>query len=145
MKIISVLLLMLVGMTITAQQVEVPDAVLSAFKKDYSKAEEVSWGVEDTYFKAVFIYNNKYSSASYDEQGIIFSTSVQVDYSTLPLKGKKKIDNTYPSAMAEYVDRIEYSSGEIFYMVGIQSDGKEYAIRVSPNGDVVINEVVSPE
>jgi len=67
-----------------AQKQQVPQAVLSAFKKHFPQAGHVSWDFEQGHFEAVFQEHAMNQSASFSKTGKLLETETQIDEQSLP-------------------------------------------------------------
>jgi len=128
------------SLTMFGQMINIPGLITSKFKTDYSKAEEVKWSKDSASYLVSFIFNDQYTTIKYKEDGLILKKTQQVSYSELPEQARKKIDITYPSSMAEIIDKIVIEEDYTYYSVEIDAEGKQYTIKVEVNGEIAITE-----
>lgn len=63
---------------------KIPQAVLTAFHKDYGNAKEVSWDEEDGNYEAEFEINKQELSVTYNVQGQKLETEKEISIKELP-------------------------------------------------------------
>lgn len=68
-----------------AGDVNVNQKVLDAFKTEFATAKEVEWSVGSNYYKATFVYNDKYVFAYYNEIGDLLAITRYLSPVDLPL------------------------------------------------------------
>ena len=69
-----------------AGDVNVNQKVLDAFKTEFATAKEVEWSVGSNYYKATFVYNDKYVFAYYNEIGdLLGNRSERIYWKVHPL------------------------------------------------------------
>lgn len=73
----------------------VNEKVLNAFKKDFSSATQVEWTTGSGFYKAVFLYNEKYVYAFYSEEGRLLGLTRNITVSELPLKLQTCLKKNY--------------------------------------------------
>ena len=95
-KIMLFIALFAFAQTAFAQSKKVPEAAKMAFAKDYPKADDVKWEMEDGNYEVEFeIADDQEISVVYDANGAVLETEVEIAFSELPkaaqdaLKGKK--------------------------------------------------------
>src|SRR5690349_15838401 len=83
----------------------VDQKVLNAFKNDFISATQVSWTISNDYYKAEFMYNDKYVFAYYNTDGELLGMTRYISPVDLPIhlqmNLKKKYNNYWISDLFE--------------------------------------------
>src|SRR6476660_26501 len=74
---------------------KVTKAVATAFQKNFSGAQNVSWETTDDYYLASFQLNNKEVSAAYNEKGELIGMSRKLEVADLPLTVSKALQTQF--------------------------------------------------
>ncbi len=69
--------------------------VLDAFKTEFATAKEVEWSVGSNYYKATFVYNEKYVFAYYNESGELLGLTRYLSPVDLPLALQSSLKKNY--------------------------------------------------
>ncbi len=69
--------------------------VLDAFKTEFATAKEVEWSVGSNYYKATFVYNEKYVFAYYSESGDLLGLTRYLSPVDLPLALQSSLKKNY--------------------------------------------------
>lgn len=68
-----------------AGEEKVSKKVLDAFKTEFTTAREVEWTISSDYYKASFVYNDRYVFAFYNPDGDLLGLSRYISTAELPL------------------------------------------------------------
>jgi hypothetical protein len=106
--------------------------VLEAFKTEFSTAREVEWTVAADFYKATFIYNERYVFAYYTENGELMGLTGYISPIDLPLalqnNLKKNYENYWVSDLFEAVKNDETS-----YYITVENADTKIVLRSSGN------------
>jgi hypothetical protein len=94
-KIITTLAIALSSLGVFANETNVSQKVLDAFKSEFSNATEVEWSVGQDYYKATFNYNGKYVFAYYDESGELLGMARNLSPVDLPIALQANLKKNY--------------------------------------------------
>ena len=78
-----------------ANDENVNQKVLDAFKTEFTTAKDVEWSVGSNYYKATFNYNGKYVFAYYNENGELLGITRYLSPSDLPLTLQNNLKKNY--------------------------------------------------
>ncbi len=126
MKMKKVALLFLAGIISSlsfAQQIkesEVPEAVKSAMKKNYSSVKVTTWEKEDGYFEAGFTVNKIKNSVLLDAKGNIKESEVEIAVSQLPKGVAEYVKKNHPNQKIIGAAKITDSKKVITYEAEIK-------------------------
>ncbi len=84
-KMILTLAIAISSLTVFAGEADVNKKVLNAFKTEFTTARDVEWSVGSDYYKASFIYNDKYVFAFYNQDGDLLGLTRYISTADLPL------------------------------------------------------------
>lgn len=73
------------SVAVFAREESVNKKVLDAFKTEFTTAKEVEWTAGSDYYKASFVYNDKYVFAYYSPDGILLGLTRYISPADLPL------------------------------------------------------------
>ena len=94
-KMILTLVIAVTTLSVFANDENVNQKVLDAFKTEFSTAKEVEWSVGTNYYKATFNYNGKYVFAYYNENGELLGLTRYLSPSDLPLTLQNNLKKNY--------------------------------------------------
>ncbi len=101
-----------------AGEAEVSKKVLDAFNSEFTSAKEVSWTVTKDYYKATFIYNERYVFAFYSKSGELLAMTRYMSSDALPLNLLTSLKKNYN----------EYWITDLFEMA--KQDGTQYVVTL---------------
>ena len=78
-----------------ASEKNVTSVVLNAFNNEFTTAKEVEWTAGKGYYKATFMYNNKYVFAFYSTEGELLGLTHYLSPVDLPLSLQNNIRKDY--------------------------------------------------
>lgn len=84
-KMILTLAIAISSLAVFAGEAEVNEKVLDAFKTEFTTAKEVKWSINNDYYTASFIYNDKYVFAFYNLDGDLLGMTRYMSTVELPL------------------------------------------------------------
>ncbi len=94
-KMILTLVIAITTLSAFANDENVNQKVLDAFKTEFNTAKEVEWSVGSNYYKATFNYNGKYVFAYYNENGELLGLTRYLSPSDLPLTLQNNLNKNY--------------------------------------------------
>jgi hypothetical protein len=106
--------------------------VLEAFQTEFATAREVEWSVGSGFYKATFIYNERYVFAYYNENGELMGMTGYISPLDLPLalqnSLKKNYENYWVSDLFEAV-----KNDETHYYITVENADTKVVLRSSGN------------
>ena len=131
-KIIVTLAIAVSSLTAFAADNNVNKKVLDAFNTEFATAKEVEWTVGDNYYKATFMYNERYVFAYYNENGELLGMTGYISPLDLPLalqnSLKKNYENYWISDLFEAV-----KSDETNYYITVENADTKIVLKSSGN------------
>ncbi len=131
--------LLIVGLSAaTAQDSNrIDDRILSAFKNEFSFAQNVKWSRENENTRVSFTLNDQRLLAWYNPEGEQLSVARNILYMQLPLAVVKAFEQNYGDASTAAITEVTRSNETVYY---IQSErkGKKYLLRASPSGHISV-------
>ena len=94
-KLILTLAVALSTLCSFAGDVTVSSRVLDAFKTDFASAKEITWTVNNDYYKASFVFNDQHVAAFYNTDGELIGMTRYISSLDLPLSLQTKLKNGY--------------------------------------------------
>jgi hypothetical protein len=132
-KIIVTLAIAVSSLTAFATDNNVNKKILDAFNTEFATAKEVEWTAGDNYYKATFMYNERYVFAYYNENGELLGMTGYISPLDLPLalqnSLKKNYENYWISDLFEAV-----KSEETNYYVTVENADTKIVLKSSGNG-----------
>lgn len=117
-KIILTLAIAVSSLSVFAGEADVTKKVLDAFNTEFTSAKDVSWTVTKDYYKATFIYNERYVFAFYAEDGELLAMTRYISSDDLPLSLLTSLKKNYS----------EYWITDLFEMA--KHDGTQYVVTI---------------
>jgi hypothetical protein len=117
-KIILTLAIAIGSLTSFAREGEVNQKVLDAFNSEFNQATEVSWTVTKDYYKATFMYNDRYVFAYYTENGELLAMTRYISSDDLPLSLVTSLKKNYG----------DYWISDLFEMA--KNEGTQYVVTL---------------
>ena len=119
---------LLIGYGVKAQDKElkdkdVPEAVRSAFDKQFDNTMMVDWRMKDGIYKARFNQGLKKHTAEFSSSGELLSKGEKIGKDDLPTAVSDAVKISYASSNVDEVYRIE-KKGQTFYKVKLDNDKK---------------------
>jgi len=94
-KMILTLAIAVSTLSAFAGEGDVNQKVLDAFKTEFSTAKEVEWSTGQNYYRATFIYNDKYVFAYYNVNGELLGLTRHISPADLPISLQKNLKRDY--------------------------------------------------
>lgn len=133
-KMILALVICSISLSSFAGEEKVSPQVLNAFRTEFNTASEVTWTVGEDYYKAAFLYNNKYVSAYYNGNGELLGLSRYISSNELPLTLQKSLKNKYGNYWIADLFEAAKPSGTSYYITLENADAK-IILKAEADGD----------
>lgn len=116
--------LMLATTSIFANGNDISKEALSTFSTTFTKATDVKWENENTYYKASFKLNGQSLSALLSEEGKVIAVARNILSTELPLNLQGSFNNNFPGYWISNL--IEYAVGNetLYYLTVENADQK---------------------
>lgn len=139
MKNLAVILLMVMmamscGNAQKIQEKDIPAAVKSALRKQYSDVTKVKWNKEQNEYEAGFEINETDYSVLIDASGIIIETEAEIGVDALPSTVKDYVSKNYPGKKIKEAAKITDAEGTVTYEAEVK--GKD--LIFDSNGNFII-------
>lgn len=109
----------------------------SAFKKDFSFAENVKWEQSGDLAKVSFSFNDQGFFAWYNMEAELVTTARNILYMQLPLSIIKSLEDKYAGSSLSGI--VEYTKdGETFYHIQAERKGKKLLLKATPTGNITV-------
>ncbi len=116
-------------------QIKTPNAVTTAFTKQFPHATHIKWGKENSQeYEANFKLNGTTMSANYDLNGNWKETETEIAVKDLPEAVTRSIQTKYPTSIISGADKIEQPNGKIIFEADIKLKGRKKEIELFPDG-----------
>lgn len=96
-KMLLALVVLVSSLAVNAEEKNVNEKVLNAFKTEFTTASQVEWTTGPNYYKASFVFNDKHVFAFYNAEGRLLGLTRNITLSELPLKLQTDLKKNYES------------------------------------------------
>lgn len=96
-KMLLALVVLVSSLAVNAEEKNVNEKVLTAFKTEFTTASQVEWTTGPNYYKASFVFNDKHVFAFYNAEGRLLGLTRNITLSELPLKLQTDLKKNYES------------------------------------------------
>lgn len=118
---------------------DVISKVKTAFARDFSKASETTWKINNGFYIAQFNYNNTVAEAAYNNDGELIGFSKRVKTTDLPLAVTLAIGQKYEGyQVAEKADEVNFEK-ETSYYVNVGNGKEQLKLKCSVHGDISVD------
>lgn len=132
-KIVVTLAIAISSISAFASEKNVNQKVLDAFNTEFSSAKEVEWTMNSDYYKATFVYNERYVFAYYSQTGELLGMTRYLSPLDLPLALQNNLKKNYESFWIS--DLFEAVKGdETYYYVTVENGDSRVVLKSSGNG-----------
>jgi light-regulated signal transduction histidine kinase (bacteriophytochrome) len=121
-KLTFILIFIMVTGFLMAQKIQskdVPEAVMTAFQKEFPAAKIAKWDREEINFEASFDNNKSDQSVVFDAQGNILEIEVEIEINQLPKGVMDYVKATYPGKKIKEVAKITDAQKTVTYEVEV--------------------------
>lgn len=115
-KLILMLSILLTTLSSFADDAVVNEKVLNAFKHDFENAAQVEWSTGSNYYKATFLFNERYVFAYYNTDGRLLGLTRNIIVSELPLKLQKELKKDYDNMWVSELFEASREEGTAYYI-----------------------------
>ncbi|HEV7780778.1 MAG TPA: hypothetical protein VGO58_05910 [Chitinophagaceae bacterium] len=116
----------------TSNEENVNQKVLTAFKTEFTSAKDVEWTVSSGYYKATFVYNERYVFAYYSENGELLGLTRYLSPLDLPLALQNNLKKNYESYwVSDLFEAVK--SDETHYYITVENADTKLVLRSSGN------------
>ena len=132
-KMILTLAIAVTTFSAFAGEENVNQKVLDAFKTEFITAKDVEWTVTKDYYKATFVYNERYVFAYYSENGELMGMTRYLSPLDLPMALQNSLKKNYEDYWVS--DLFEAVKGDdTYYYVTLEDADTKVVLRSSGNG-----------
>jgi len=125
--------------TLWANDVNVNQNVLNAFKKAYSDVNQVKWEKAGELYLASFTDQNNQQRVTYfNETGELVSSSRTIPIEQLPLLVTEGLNNRFDKPDMDFTAMEVAMNQETFYLVNIRDAKRKYLVKAYGNGETII-------
>jgi len=138
----------IIGISMTMNNIDVPEIVKNAFAQKYPAAQKVEWEMEETdEYEAEFKLNGEEISANFKKDGTWLGTETEMDKADLPQAVKDSIAATFPEHEIEEAERCEKPNGVIAYEVELENEKNDLEFKAifSADGQLIKKEMEEEE
>lgn len=123
-----------------ANDENVNQKILDAFRTEFTTAKEVEWSAGSNYYKATFSYNGKYVFAYYSENGELLGLTRYISPADLPLSLQNSLKKKYESFWIS--DLFEASKNDSTnYYITVENADTKIILNSSGTGWNVYNKI----
>lgn len=115
-NILFALVLLVSSLAVNAEERNVNEKVLNAFKTEFTSASQVEWTTGPNYYKASFVFNNKHVFAFYNAEGRLLGLTRNITTSELPLKLQTELKKNYESYWISDLFEAAREEGTSYYL-----------------------------
>jgi len=115
-KMILSLAIVFTTLSVFASEENVDQKVLNAFKKEFTTATQVTWTVTGDYYKAEFIYNDKYVFAYYNLDGELLGLTRYISSADLPIHLQMNLKKKYSHYWISDLFEVAKSEATSYYI-----------------------------
>lgn len=142
MKKLNVLILILVFFSSLtfAQKVtpdKVPANVKQAFLKEYPKAMESGWRVDNETYQVFFNVNGVKHAAKFDKDGKWIDKEVRINLAELPKEVTASIAKNFAGYKSYEAEKVETPNKGTLYNVGLEKEKEFMEVHFSLKGEVL--------
>jgi len=123
---------------------DLPQAVKTAFQKQFPNAQKVEWGKEDKDFEAEFKLNSVETSAVFDATGTLKETEVELDATKLPATITDYCTKNFAGYKISEAAKSTDPKGVSTYEVELSKGKEKFDALFDANGNFLKKEVEKP-
>lgn len=119
------------------EKIEVPTAIVNAFKKEFPNVRKVSWSDEDGDFEAEFKWKGTEASATYDLSGHRKEIETEIKADELPSGVMDFITKNYSKQKVTEIAKIINDKDVVMFEVEISANGKSSDLLFDTSGKLI--------
>ena len=123
-KLIIALLLSISSLAAFAEEANVNEKVLTAFKSDFVSVSEVEWYAGPGYFKAAFVLNEHQVFAFYTQEGRLLGLTRYILTADLPIRLQASLKKNYNQYWISDLFEAAREEGTSYYITLEDADTK---------------------
>jgi len=123
--------------SIASEVADVDPRILSAFKKEFSFAQNVKWDIKGPFTQVNFSLNDQGIVAWYNAEAELVSTARNILYMQLPLSVIRSLEQNYADASLFGIVEI-IRNGETFYHIRADKKNKKLLLKATPFGNIEV-------
>ena len=116
---------------------KVPGKVKEAFMKEYPKAMESSWRMDNSNYQVIFTLMGTKHAIKYDKTGQWIDKEERIELSNLPKEITASITKNFAGYKAYEAEKVETPMKGTLYNVGIEKEKEFLEAHFSVTGDVL--------
>jgi hypothetical protein len=116
--------LSLISLSSFASDPNVNPAAIHSFNKSFKNATEVSWTVNNNFYKANFALNGQYVSAYYDAEGKMMAITRNISSTQLPIALQANLKKNYENFWISDLFEMTNDEGTSYYVTIENADTK---------------------
>jgi hypothetical protein len=133
-KMILTVVIAAMSLCAFASEVEVTPKVLNAFNQEFVAARDVEWSLGTDYYKASFIYQDKYVFAYYSTDGLLMGVTRYLSPANLPLSLQKNLKENYNEYWISDLMEVSKEEGSSYFVTLENKDTKLVLKSTDING-----------
>jgi CRISPR/Cas system-associated exonuclease Cas4 (RecB family) len=115
-NILLAFVLLVSSLAVNAEEKNVNEKVLNAFKNEFTTASQVEWSTGLNYYKASFVFNDKHVYAFYNADGRLLGLTRNITTSELPLKLQTDLKKNYENYWISDLFEAAREEGTSYYL-----------------------------
>lgn len=115
-KMLLALVVLVSSLAVNAEERNVNEKVLHAFKAEFNSASQVEWSTGPNYYKASFVFNDKHVFAFYNTEGRLLGLTRNITTSELPLKLQTELKKNYETYWISDLFEAAREEGTTYYL-----------------------------
>ncbi len=116
---------------------KVPAPVKQTFMKEFPKAIETGWRVDNGTYQALFNLNGVRHAAKFDKNGQWIDKEVRIDLADLPKEVTASIAKNFAGYKSYEAEKVETPNKGTLYNVGLEKGKKFLEVHLSFKGEVL--------
>ena len=135
--IMSIIFMSTIGLAQKITPDKVPANVKQALMKEYPKAGEAAWRMDDNNYQAMFTMNGNKYAAKFDKNGIWIDKEERIVITDVPKDIRASIAKNFAGFTVYEAEKVEANGKGILYNVGLEKEKEFLEVHLSPAGDVL--------
>ena len=115
-KMLLALVVLVSSLAVNAEERNVNEKVLNAFKTEFTTASQVEWSTGPGYYKAAFVFNEKHVFAFYNAEGRLLGLTRNITAAELPLKLQTDLKKNYDTYWISDLFEAAREEGTAYYL-----------------------------
>lgn len=137
MKNTSLLLALLIGSMVFAQDEELPAEISKAFKAKYVDAQNIIWDIIDNTYEIEFEIGSFSYTSFFSNSAEWIETAKIISDMDVPTTAINAINKKYPESEIVYAEFVENNKNEKFFRLNTFNEKGDYVINVTSEGIIL--------